>query len=626
MTTMAVPQTKKRSFFLQCLALSLGLHAAGLIYLNYHPMILHGPYLSLFGQSSAKPTPLQEDEETPLQKQLEEVFGEIVVLSPHFQQPYDLIELPKGVPLAPSSEEIAISPPMGSQENPFSTTLSSYFSYTQPTIEQMEEADATVLFEPLKPPSSIASQLQFDTENVLPELPFSPPLPLQAMTWEDLKPQHNIVLNAKPETESPLNFSYELTTAYIPEVKISAESKTLTGRLSKEDLSSEYDQENTALFTPDAPELSPAEIDAQFAISPSELEQYNFPPLVSAAEWNDDFDLDISFMPNPEGEGYIFSLVVTPNCDLSAHSLKQNLYFIVDRSSTVQKHRFTVFKRAVIKALSSMPKGDTFNILMMDKKIVQFSPENRLATLKNIQAAEEFLDKQESGGFLAFADIYSKIDKILPYIPENNEIHTAILLTDGKTNLKTDRKQKALKNWVDKNRGKVSLYAAAVGRDNDLISLDMLCNLSGGKLLYSDTHASLPRKLAKLILDMKDPIAKDLIITAIPKNPDAHIELFSAGSQLLSLYSHQPYVIIGQIDEPCSFDLIIQGRHRDEWIALKKSVSFVDGHKGDHTLEKQWGDKKANTCYSRFLQDAKAAYLKDVKDIFKKSRPEVAQQ
>ncbi len=626
MMTMAVPQTKKRSFFLQCLAISVGLHAAGLIYLNDHPMILHGPDLSLFGQSSAKPTPLQEDEESVMQRHLEEVFKEIVVLSPHFQQPYDLIELPKGVPMAPTREEVAISPPMGAQENPFSTTLSSYCSYTQPIMDPMEELDIPLFFEAPQPPSSLATHLQFDTENALSDIPFSLTLPLQAMTLEDLIPQHNVALHAQPKTESAPNFSYELTALDIPEVKISEESKTLTERLSKEDLSSENNQENTALLTPNAPELSPPNTGAQFAASPSELEHYKFPLLASAAEWNDDFDLDISFMPNPEGEGYIFSLTVKPNCDLSAHSLKQNLYFIIDRSSTIQKHRFAVFKRAVVKALASMTKGDTFNILMMDKKIIRFSPKNQLATLKNIQAAEEFLEKQESGGFLAFADIYNKIDQILPYIPENDEVHTAILLTDGKTNLKTERKQKVLKNWVNKNRGRVSLYAAAVGRDNDLISLDMLCNLSGGKLLYSDTHASLPRKLSKLILDMKDPIAKDLIITAIPKNPDAHIELFSTKSQLLSLYSHQPYVIIGQIDEPCNFDLIIQGRHRDEWIALKKSVSFVDGHKGDRTLEKQWEDKRVNTCYSNFLEDAKSAYLKDVKNIFKRSRPEVAQQ
>ena len=92
--------------------------------------------------------------------------------------------------------------------------------------------------------------------------------------------------------------------------------------------------------------------------------------MATAAEWNDDFDTDVVFLPNPEGKGYIFSVSLTPNYDISSHSLKQNLYFVLDRSNSVEKHRFGVFKRAVLKALSSMQHGDTFNIFIIDKKVV----------------------------------------------------------------------------------------------------------------------------------------------------------------------------------------------------------------------------------------------------------------
>ena len=129
--------------------------------------------------------------------------------------------------------------------------------------------------------------------------------------------------------------------------------------------------------------------------------------------------------------------------------------------------------------------------------------------MKNIQAAEEFLDKQEAGGLFAAGEIYNSLGKILDSVPENDEIHTAILLTDGKTSLSAERKQSVLKKWVEMNNGRLSLYTAAIGRDNDLLSLDLLSSVSGGKLLYSDTHASFPRKLAKLVLDLKDPVAKD---------------------------------------------------------------------------------------------------------------------
>jgi hypothetical protein len=130
--------------------------------------------------------------------------------------------------------------------------------------------------------------------------------------------------------------------------------------------------------------------------------------------------------------------------------------------------------------------------------------------------------------------------------------------------------------------------------------------------------------LAKLVIDLKDPIAKDILITAIPHNPNSHIELHLASSHLPALFSHQPFVLFGTIDDPCSFDIVIQGRHRDQWIAIKKNISFMEGHKGDHAMQAEWSAQHANACYSKFLQEGKAAYLKSAKEILQKSRTQIA--
>ena len=114
------------------------------------------------------------------------------------------------------------------------------------------------------------------------------------------------------------------------------------------------------------------------------------------------------------------------------------------------------------------------------------------------------------------------------------------------------------------------------------------------------------------------------MISAVPHNPNSHIEFYPANSHLPSLYSHQPYVLVGQIDDPCAFELVIQGRHQDQWVAIKKNISFVEGHKGDHNLAMQWNAQHANLCYAKFLKEGKATHLKEAKEILKKSRSEVA--
>lgn len=555
---------------------------------------------------------------------LEEAFEEIVVLSPHFQQPYDLIELPKGIALAPHEEKAVEILPIDSTMPDLMALRKEFTLRPAPALHESEDNTLSTFFLPEQIPLPIASELQIDPKPLVPEIPLSA-IPFEGGSYEDLLAISDFNLHAIFETDYALGLSpQQLSPKVREDLQLKAELKAQAAQMTSRDLKLENEKVRSTLFIPKASPASTEQKEVNIAASVSELEQYEFPAMAMAAEWNNDFDVDITFLPNPDGQGYIFSLSVQPNYDFTSHSLRQNLYFILDRSNSVQKHRFAVFKRAVLKALASMQQGDTFNIMVLDKKIVAFSPQNRTVTMKNIQAAEEFLEKEEAGGLFAAGEIYSSLEKILPSVPDNEEMHTAILLTDGKTSLNHERKQNVMKKWVERNNGKLALYAAAVARDNDLVSLDMLCSISGGKLLYSDTHASLPRKLAKLVLDLKDPIAKDLILTAIPHNPHSHIEFYPASSHLPALYSHQPFVLIGQIDDPCAFDFVIQGRHRDQWISIKKSVSFVEGQKGNHALETDWSAQQANVCYSKFLKEGKAAHLKEAKEILKKSRREIA--
>lgn len=631
MNIMRSPQIASLNRLFKCLAVSLVAHTVALSYFYFHPMILQNPFQSLFGMNSAEPTILENEEERALLYKnhlLDEVFQKIVVLSPHYQKPFDLIELPKGVALSPTLENNVVAPQLSQSNFHLSENANKFVAAAE--INPLDEADAfstITVFNPPEHRGPIASQLHIDTAVSL----VQPPCITAAFSGEladmDLKVESDFPLVARQESNNALNLSpKDLSFAPMTEedLGIKTQSHTMTPQIAIDVLNVEQKQAPARLFVPKgsaavlAKKIIPNE---NISLEPGE---YDFPSFDYAAEWNDDFDVDITFLPTPEGKGYIFSLALSPNCDISSHSLKQNFYFIIDRSSSVQKHRFSVFKRAVLKALSSMQQGDTFNILVMDKKIARFSLENRPVSLKNVNAAEEFLDKQEAGGFFNTADIYTQLNKILPSIPESAEMHTAILLTDGKTNMSAEKKQAALRNWIDKNRGKVSLYACAIGSDNDLLTLDMLSLVSGGKLLYSDTHASFPRKLAKLVLDLRDPIAKDLTVTVVPHNLNSDIEFYPANSQLPSLYSHQPYVLVGQIDEPGPFDLIIQGQHQGNWIAIKKNISFIDGRKGDDKLERLWNAQHANLCYAKFIKEGKPIHLKEAKQILKKSRSEVA--
>lgn len=617
--------TKRHSTLITSLAVSIGLHALGIYFLATHPMMLHHSLRSLFGISIAAPEYLDIQEDQALAKKnyaVEEAFEHILVLSSHRQQPFDLVELPRAVTLSPYEEEILDSFHVVHSELDPSSFLQEGWA-VRPFMECLEDSDV-VLDEWM-----IAKEKIFALNAVQIHIPDY----IGSYGMEQtLLPQEESVYIIDPIAISPSSYIASL------ESKME-ESPTLESLMARSflnrplmDIDVKMIELDTSLGTHKLSEQVPflalpaiSKMHAPHIQMPSidaDFDEYLPESITQCSEWNDDFDLDIAFLPHPEGKGYIFSLALTPNFDISQHSLKHDILFIIDRS--VRKPRFDVFKRAVVKALSSLQQGDTFNIYIVDKKMTRLHTKSIPVSQKMIRAAEYFLEKQSEDMLFSQGDIYSSLEKILPEIKNDGSIHSAILITDGVSQISSRKQSHVLRDWMEKNNGKLAVYTAAVGQKNDLLMLDLLSSISGGKLLWSDTHASFPRKLAKLVLDLRDPVACDVTVDALAAHSQTHISLSPAFLQAPVLFSHQPYVIFGSIDQPGPFELIIQGRHRDEWIAIKKTVSFIDGAKGDRNLLNRWSAQKAHRAYAQFLNDGKSAYLKEAKEILKKSRSEVA--
>lgn len=636
MTTLN-PPLKARYLLYKCLAVSIALHMLGLLYFYTHPIILHHSWKSLFGFSSTHPHWLEyEEEETSLEtlnKRVEEAFEKVEILPHHLQAPFDLIELPQGIALSPTEEEalavpISVDPTDLQLEN---LVLIEPLATSEELLIPEELDSIEPLFVPEHLSFEIISQLDIDRQIALDDQLSSATLPLdqsEISSSNDLVSVNEVAIEPSSETDPTgvniLDRFPNLTSVHQEELKLKTDARSQLGSIQSGQLDTSSHLAPPTLYRPSQVPLAPHAVEPTYAAELPEFESYGFPALATASQWNDDFDIQLQFFPKEEGGGYAFAVSLTPTFDVSQHTLKQNIYFILDRSNSVQKHRFAVFKRAVVKALASMQAGDCFNIYVVDKKIVRMSPTPLAFSNKTLRAAEEFLEKQEAGGHFNTADIYSTLEKLLAEITPEDAIDTAILLTDGSSLLSTSKQQQLLTRWIDKNSGKLSLYTAAVGQKNNLVMLDLLSSISGGKLLYSDTHASFPRKLAKLILDLQDPIASDLIVSAIPDNPHAHIEITTASTHFPTLYSRQPYVIVGTIDEPCNFDLIIQGRHGEEWISIKKNLSFIEGEKATRSQARQWESKEANTCYSQFLKEGKSEKLKEAKKILQSTRTEIA--
>jgi hypothetical protein len=337
-----------------------------------------------------------------------------------------------------------------------------------------------------------------------------------------------------------------------------------------------------------------------------------FPTLdeLETSSYSDSFDADLVFLPREEG-GYIFALTLIPRPDLELPKIRQHFTFIIDRSNSIQQDRLAQTKSAIHKALHELSPEDTFNIIAFDSKIEKMSPYSLPCTLSSYVRAEEFLNKLQLGSFFSSSDMHKPLFLTVPGRVESDEIHTAILLSDGETFSKKQTARSILFDWTQFNSGKVGLFALGLNSDAHTATLDAATVFNKGKLLNAPTSRGLKRKLLKLIKTIQTPVAKNLTCKAISRSPHAKIQLLPKQTQMPHLYLDQPYVILGEADNLDDFILFVQGRLKDRWLNIKKTISFVNAKKGSKSLKKEWALQRAYDLYEHYARDDNPQHIAD---------------
>ncbi len=338
-------------------------------------------------------------------------------------------------------------------------------------------------------------------------------------------------------------------------------------------------------------------------------------PLGTIASSND-FTLDIQVAPRTHGPGYLFRLELVPKPSVKFRRIGQNFFFLIDRSHSIRFARYAFTREAVMKALSLLRPGDTFNLLVFDDRVVPFAEKNVPWNETNVANARAFLSQQKYGGLFATTDLYSSLGKIVPAAVAENEVNTAILLSDGDTYLSSAKQRDSIERWTRQNLGKVSLYTLASGKGNNLALLDVLCFFNKGLLYYCAEDQEIESSLFKLMEALQNPIGKEMTLTAITPRSDLEIALFPANESLPNLYEQSPFVVYGTINRLHDFHLFFQGKYYEKTLDIKQAVSFAQAKQGDAaSLEKKLAVYQAYASYAEFLKDGQMVHLSRAKQL-----------
>ncbi len=338
---------------------------------------------------------------------------------------------------------------------------------------------------------------------------------------------------------------------------------------------------------------------------------------LTTISYKDFFDIDVSFAPNLNEKGFIFAITLIPKPTMKLKKLKQNIFFLVDRSNSIQKDRLTSTRHAITSSLSFLEKDDSFNILAFDTKLDVLANQN-LNPADNISLAraKAFLRKQNIGSIFSSTNFSIPLYKILNSNVKNDEVNIAILLSNG-DGLNKFKNYRVFNDWTRLNGGNLSLYTIGLENDKNLSILELFSFLNKGKVISSPTNRGIKRKLQKLLKSISYPIAKDIVFNAICLEKSANIKLYPLSDQSPNLYKNEPYVILGTIDKLTDFTIFVQGKTKDNYFNLKKHISFDLAKQGGKILQKELAIKKASQCYEKFLADNNPNHLKEASSHLK---------
>lgn len=583
----------RKPLLIFCLSASVALHCGAVWIIHSHPLLLKRDDTALLMKSAPEPKILTKDcaERLALQmeKALEESLNQVIAVT-HFSKPNQPI----------AQEEATFEPePPAAQE------------------EQSTTPEFAAALPPLFDPEGDLAEFALD--NALDETSKSEPLAAAIIQAE--APLPNVVSIAQLTEDDYTMTDEQFSPDALPTAQkelapqlIRSLKKLKIGTLeSGQQLFTDLQENSTPqLILPNSVDFLRTQwTERSIAeISLPDLEYYGLAK-TSNLHWQEDLDVEVTLMPDPAGNKYIFSLTIHPEFEEDCKSMKQNFYFVIDRSSSIEKHKLSRFKMAVQRSLAALCEGDNFNIYFFDKYVTKLSEKNLAVSPRTIQMAEDFIEQEREGTKVP----YRSLETLIPTQLNPNELHSIILITDGGILQNAQREKKFLSEWLAKGERNVNFFTAAAGKGNELVLLDLLSYATAGKLLYSDTNAGFPRKMVQMVKNLHNPIVKDLSIEVSPSASNAKVELHPQNGFLPPMFSGQPYTITGSLDELCDLTIFIQGKNHDKYINVRKRISFKEVPSGGRALEKTWAETQAKICYEHFLESGKALYLKQAEQI-----------
>ena len=349
-------------------------------------------------------------------------------------------------------------------------------------------------------------------------------------------------------------------------------------------------------------------------VNEKHLARYDFSTIPTADSFpslhhTDHFETEIKYKKRQDGEGYLFEVTLHPNKETYFSKSQQNFLFIIDKSSSIESKRYHSFKEGVKNCLRYLKEGDSFNIFLVDSAINSFKTQQIPWTPLVIKEAKSYLNSDTYRGFSSLKNPLALFKELTPYFSSDKK-NTLIFMSDGNSLESINKSMEAFATLTKESQGEFSIFTASSSVNNNLPMLDLVSTFNGGEMMYSQTNASFPRKLALFVKHIENFIAGDIRVHTIDVNGgEPKVEFYPNHGSFPSLYSDRSYKIYGIAENLDDFNLILQGRSGENYISIRKDISFKGAQEGGKKLERNFAHQQAYVCYDYYLKKGDPFFL-----------------
>ncbi len=342
---------------------------------------------------------------------------------------------------------------------------------------------------------------------------------------------------------------------------------------------------------------------------------FNWPTLdeLQTDSFSEGFTLDTRLLSSTQTHPSDFACTLKTYENDLLNPLPLEILYILDTSSSIEPHRFKVFKDAIIGSMQYLEPDSRFNIAFLENgKVELLHKESVSPSASSLGYAKRSLRKKEQSNKTHLKDLVTFLKAEKSKAANDIAHHSCILLSDGNLahNIRLD--QDVLESLTAIDSGNFSMYTASVSDKNNKAMLSLLAKINHGFSLYTKTHSSFPRKFAMMLKHIKRPLLHDIHISF----PDSDQTKSYFNDQIAPiLLADKTFTFYGNTESKEKARVFIQGKSGDRWINILKELPVGTARKARFAAHQKLAGQKSLLSLYSFLTTKDEKYLIEAKDF-----------